>query len=103
MITLEQTKKFLNIDFPDNDEFLESLISAVKEKASRVSGIPQSIIDVDEFGDITIIPNPEFDNPELDNAMLMDIAQMYQSRGEDMHGSKSSLAIYRGYSKRPMF
>ena len=84
MIKLSDVKEFLNIDYDDNDRYLLSLIDAVKFRARTVSG-------------------GFFDTPELDNAMLNDVAAMYQNRGDGEMGSEASLATYRRMSKRPMF
>lgn len=87
MITLETVKAFLNIDFPDNDGYITSLIGTAKERAMRITGIEDS----DTF------------NAEIKNAMLEDIAFMYQNRGDDPVVHIGSIATYRRYSKRPMF
>jgi hypothetical protein len=84
MIKLSDVKEFLNIDYDDNDRYLLSLIDAVKFRARTVIG---------DF----------LNTPELDNAMLNDVAAMYQNRGDGETGSEASLATYRRMSKRPMF
>ena len=84
MITLESVKTYLNIDFSDNDTLLESYIERVKDRAHTIIGT-------------------ELDTPELDGAMLEDVAHMYANRGESVTGSDTALATYRRLSKRPMF
>lgn len=87
MITLETVKDFLNIDFADNDDYITSLIGTAKDRAVSITGIEDS----DTF------------NAEIKNAMLEDIAYMYQNRGSDPVVHIGSIATYRRYSKRPMF
>ena len=50
-----------------------------------------------------IIENPEISTAEFKNAIIEDVAVMYQSRGDIQSGSESSMATYRRYSKRPIF
>ena len=84
MITLAKVKEFLNIDFADNDVLLQTYIDRVKDRATTVIGIA-------------------LDTPELDGAMLEDVAHMYANRGESVTGSDTAFATYRRLSKRPMF
>jgi hypothetical protein len=101
-LTIIEVKKYLNIDFDDNDEYLQSLLDASKERASAIMGIPQMITVVDELGNESVIDNPDFDNDEVNNAILNDIAFAYQSRGEKESTSSSSTETYRRRSVRPM-
>lgn len=87
MATLEKVKEYLNIDFPDNDAYLGSLISAAEHRALSISGLEADILIA----------------PEIENAIIEDVAAMYQGRGEDGSGSQRSIATYRRYSTRPMF
>ena len=104
MITLENVKTYLNIDFSDNDALLETYIERVKHRASTVTGISQTVIAIDPTTLVeSIVPNPDFDTPELDGAMLEDVAHMYANRGESVTGSDTAFATYRRLSKRPMF
>ena len=50
MITLDDVKEALHIDFTDQDSYLQSLLDAATDKALRVSGISATITVVDEFG-----------------------------------------------------
>ncbi len=84
MITLESVKTYLNIDFSDNDTLLESYIERVENRARTIMGY-------------------YIDTPELDGAMLEDVAHMYANRGESVTGSDTAFATYRRLSKRPMF
>lgn len=84
MITLESVKAYLNIDFSDNDTLLENYIERVKNRARTITGC-------------------YIDTPELDGAMLEDVAHMYANRGESVTGSDTAFATYRRLSKRPMF
>jgi hypothetical protein len=102
MLTLDKVKKYLNIDFNDNDEYLQSLLDASKERASAIMGIPQTVTVVDDLGNESIIDNPDFDNDEVNNAILNDIAFAYQSRGEKESTSASATETYRRRSVRPM-
>lgn len=87
MLSLDTVKEFLNIDFPDNDDYITSLIGTAKERAMNITGIEDS----DNFND------------EIKNAMLEDIAFMYQNRGDASSENINSIATYRRYSTRPMF
>ena len=101
-LTIIEVKKHLNIDFDDNDEYLQSLLDASKDRASSIMGIPQTVTVVDDLGNESIIDNPDFDNDEVNNAILNDIAFAYQSRGESESTSSSSTETYRRRSVRPM-
>ena len=87
MLTLETVKAFLNIDFADNDDYISSLIWVAFDRAMSITGIG-------EGGSF---------NAEVNNAMLEDIAFMYQNRGDASMVNINSIAIYRRYSTRPMF
>ncbi len=84
MITLESVKTYLNIDFSDNDTLLQTYIDRVRERSRTIIGCL-------------------IDTPELDGAMLEDVAHMYANRGESATGSDTAFATYRRLSKRPMF
>ncbi len=88
-MTLADVKQALNIDFADQDEYLTKLLAAATARAVRITGIPED--------------QPEFINSEIENAILEDIAAMYQGRGENVSGSESSLKTYRRFSVKPMF
>ena len=102
MLTLDKVKKYLNIDFNDNDDYLKTLLDAAKERASSIMGIPQTVTVVDDLGNESIIDNPAFSTDEINNAILNDIAFAYQSRGESESTSSSSTETYRRRSVRPM-
>lgn len=87
MLTLETVKEFLNIDFADNDDYISSLIWVAFDRAMSITGIG-------EGGSF---------NAEVNNAMLEDIAFMYQNRGDASMVNINSIATYRRYSTRPMF
>ena len=87
MLTLETVKEYLNIDFADNDDYISSLIWVAFDRAMSITGIG-------EGGSF---------NAEVNNAMLEDIAFMYQNRGDASMVNINSIAIYRRYSTRPMF
>jgi hypothetical protein len=103
MITLDDVKEALHIDFTDQDSYLQSLLDAAIDKALRVSGISATITVVDEFGVEIVIENPEASSAEFMNAILEDVASMYQSRGDVQTGSESSMATYRRHSTKPIF
>jgi len=88
MITLEKVKSYLNIDFTDNDEYLDSLMSAAIEKAETIMG--KKLLD------------STCSMYEVENAILEDIAAMYATRGESQSGSQSSINTYRRHCNRPM-
>ena len=87
MLTLETVKEYLNIDFADNDGYISSLIWVAFDRAMSITGIG-------EGGSF---------NAEVNNAMLEDIAYMYQNRGDASKVNTGSIATYRRYSTRPMF
>ena len=87
MLSLETVKEYLNIDFADNDDYISSLIWVAFDRAMSITGIG-------EGGSF---------NAEVKNAMLEDIAYMYQNRGDASSVNINSIAIYRRYSTRPMF
>ena len=87
MLPLETVKNYLNIDFADNDAYISLLISVVNDRAVSITGIQESGL----F------------NQEVNNAMLEDIAFMYQNRGDASSVNIGSIATYRRYSPRPMF
>lgn len=87
MLSLNTVKEYLNIDFNDNDGYLNSLILTVFDRAVSITGL-------DEGASF---------NEEINNAMLEDIAFMYQNRGGDSVVHAGSIATYRRYCKRPMF
>lgn len=84
MITVENIKSYLNIDFSDNDDYLQLLLDAAQTRATSIIGVT-------------------LDNSEVDNAILEDIATMYQSRGDSSTVNQSSIMTYRRLSNRPMF
>ena len=87
---LADVKQALNIDFPDQDEYLTILMKSALKRAESIMG--ETLEDV----------NLEFENPEVYNAILEDVATMFQNRGEKSTGSDSSIIVYRRNSKRPM-
>lgn len=84
MITVENVKSYLNIDFSDNDDYLQLLLDAAQTRATSIIGVT-------------------LDTSEVDNAILEDIATMYQSRGDSSTVNQSSIMTYRRLSTRPMF
>lgn len=84
MITVENVKSYLNIDFTDNDDYLQLLLDAAQTRATSIIGVA-------------------LDTSEVDNAILEDIATMYQSRGDSSTVNQSSIMTYRRLSTRPMF
>jgi malate synthase len=84
MITVENVKSYLNIDFTDNDDYLQLLLDAAQTRATSIIGVA-------------------LDTSEVDNAILEDIATMYQSRGDASTVNQSSIMTYRRLSTRPMF
>lgn len=103
MIVLADVKEALHIDFNDQDNYLQTLLDAAIDKALRISGISATITIIDDQNIETIIENPEISTAEFKNAIIEDVAVMYQSRGDIQSGSESSMATYRRYSKRPIF
>jgi len=87
MLTLATVKEFLNIDFADNDDYLNSLILTAFDRAVSITGLDEGA----SFND------------EINNAMLEDVAFMYQNRGDASMVNINSIATYRRHSKRPMF
>ena len=89
-MTLSDVKRALNIDFDDQDQYLTTLMNLAFSRAKSITGIDMDIITI------------ETDMLEVYNAILEDVAAMYQNRGEKSTGSDSSLATYRRLSRRPM-
>lgn len=87
MIVLSDVKEYLNIDFPDNDNYLSLLLAAARDRAFNITG--SVLIESESF--------------EIDSAILEDVATMYQNRGDINAGNPASIAVYRRYSARPMF
>ena len=87
MLSLETVKEYLNIDFADNDGYLNSLILTAFDRAVSITGL-------DEGASF---------NEEINNAMLEDVAFMYQNRGDASSVNINSISTYRRYSTRPMF
>lgn len=83
MITLEEVKEHLRIDYPDNDELIELLISATLSRAEAITGIP--------LGECEEL------EPNIKRAMLDDISRAYSGKNFD-----SSINTYRQHSTRPM-
>lgn len=89
-MNLSDVKTALNIDFEDQDQYLTSLMNSAFEKAKSIMGENIDIQSVQE------------DMPEVYNAILEDIAVMYQNRGEKDSGSETSIKTYRRNSVSPM-
>ena len=87
MLTLEEVKEFLHIDYSDENSYLSLLLIAAKQRAMNITGKP---------GD-------EIENDEIKNAILEDVATMYQNRGDINTINNCSIATYRRYCRRPMF
>jgi uncharacterized phage protein (predicted DNA packaging) len=84
MLTLTQVKSYLNIDFADNDTVLQAMLDAAKMRAWSIIG-----------HEVT-------DNPEVDNAIMADVASMYANRGEVVTFCDASTIVYRRYSDTPV-
>lgn len=91
-MNLNDVKQALNIDFDDQDQYLTTLMNAAVYKAATIIGEEIIIASIDKDN-----------NPEVYNAVLDDIAVMYQNRGEKESGSETSIRTYRRLSKTPMF
>lgn len=88
MLTLEEVKEFLKIDFDDNDNLLKLLIAGATKRAELITGLDLSLI--------------ENQNADIKDAMLDDIANRYSNLGSDEIGD-IAIASYRRNSTRPMF
>lgn len=98
-VTLEQAKKHLNLDveFTDDDAYVESLIEAAEGKVSE--DICVNLADLaDEDGNI---PAP------LRQAVLLQIGDFYASREDTVYGVivhstkayQNLVGLYRNYTK----
>ena len=90
-LTITEVKNYLNIDFDDNDEYLQTLLDAAKERASSIMGIPQTTTVVDDLGNELTIDNPDLTTDEFNHAILNDIEFAYQPRGEKESTSWSAM------------
>lgn len=90
-MNLSDVKQALNIDFPDQDGYITRLMNTAFSKAKSITGLALDEMTVKD------------DYPEIYGAIINDIASMYQSRGENETGSRSSMAVYRRHSTTPMF
>ena len=90
-MNLSDVKQALNIDFPDQDDYLTRAMNAAFSKAKSITGLALDKMTVKD------------EHPEIYGAIINDIASMYQSRGENEVGSRSSMAVYRRHSTTPMF
>jgi uncharacterized phage protein (predicted DNA packaging) len=90
-MTLNDVKQALNIDFDDQDQYLTTVMNAAGMKAATIIGEEIIIASIDKDN-----------NPEVYNAILDDIAVMYQNRGEKESVSETSIRTYRRLSKTPM-
>ena len=90
-MNLSDVKEALNIDFPDQDGYITRLMNTAFSKAKSITGLAI---------DRTTVKD---EHPEIYGAIINDIAAMYQSRGENEIGSRSSMAVYRRHSTTPMF
>ena len=88
-MNLSDVKQALNIDFPDQDDYITRLMNTAFFKAKSVTGLTLDKMTVkDEY-------------PEIYGAIIDDIAFMYQGRGESE--SSSAIRTYKRYSACPMF
>ena len=86
-MTLRELKKALKIDFRDDDDFLQILLSAAIERAKEVTGL-------DELND------------DMRSGIIQDVSTRYMNRddvGESTAGVNASIYVYRRNSVRPMF
>lgn len=86
-MTLKELKKALKIDFLDDDDFLQILLSAAIERAKEVTGL-------DELND------------DMRSGIIQDVSTRYMNRddvGESTAGVNASIYVYRRNSVRPMF
>lgn len=86
-MTLRELKKALKIDFLDDDDFLQILLSAAIERAKEVTGL-------DELND------------DMRSGVIQDVSTRYMNRddvGESTAGVNASIYVYRRNSVRPMF
>ena len=84
-LNLQIIKQSLNIDYTDNDDYLELLLDASIERAENITGIER------------------FDfNSELKMAVISDIGFAFENRGNEAEVQNNSIKIFRKYSKRAM-
>lgn len=83
-LNLQIVKQSLNIDYSDNDAYLQLLLDANIKKAEEITGI-----DCLDF------------NSEIKLAILEDVAFDFENRGSE-NANNNTIAVYRRYSKRAM-
>lgn len=84
-LTLRIVKQSLNIDYTDNDDYLELLLDASIERAENITGIDRL-----DF------------NFELQMAIISDIGFAFENRGNEAEVQNNSIKVFRKYSKRAM-
>lgn len=87
MITLQQVKDELRIDFNDQDDLLQRLLSGEVVRAETMTGLSE-----EDF------------NEDIENGVLKGVKTMYLNReGLTREDLATSTMIYRKYSTKPMF
>lgn len=100
MITLDQAKAYLNVDFPDNDELITIFLNGEIRTAEKYTGRNYTDQSKDTY---------EVMSPAVQNAVLKGIATNYVQRddigadGASNNSINASIYTYRMESIAPMF
>lgn len=100
MVTLSQVKDFLNIDYPDHDDKLITLLTGEIRRAENITGRNYTDCQADNY---------EAMSQNVANAVIRAVATNF-NQGDDLgvdgSGSESvnaSIYVYRQECKSPMF
>ncbi|WP_312364056.1 head-tail connector protein [Sphingobacterium sp.] len=100
MVTLDDVKNALNIDFPDQDQYLTTLLNGAVHKAEIWTGRNYTISTLSTYE-----PMPE----DVQKAVIQDVASDYANRdnfggdGAESTANNASIYTYRQNSTNPMF
>lgn len=100
MVTLDDVKNALNIDFPDQDQYLTLLLNGAIQKAEKLTGRNYTI---------PTLPTYESMPEDVQKAVIQDVASDYANRdnfgadGADTTAHNASIYTYRQNSTNPMF
>ncbi|MGJ1362887.1 head-tail connector protein [Sphingobacterium spiritivorum] len=100
MVTLEEVKEALNIDYPDVDGFLSILLGGAIQRAERITGRNYTDTSKDNY---------EVMEDDIKKAVIQDVATNYSVRddigaeGAENTSNNASIYTYRQNSTNPMF
>lgn len=86
--TLEEIKKYINVDFDDNDSTIEMLLLGAVARATNITGL-----------DLSDVNNQSAD---INQAIIEDVNNKY-SGNVAKEFDEPIIAVYRQHSRSPMF